>query len=117
MIAPPGVRDRQVDGQPREERGLILLTADEVELQPILPRRQRSIEEVTNAPVGIGQGLGHPDRRGADVQPVERDAHALGRHAAFGVEDVGRDRRTRRWDGRQLGLSGDFGQRYPPIHG
>jgi hypothetical protein len=103
VIAPANIDNRQVDGEPPEER---VLLAAELELEPVLPRHQRSLEQVANAAIGVGQDLGHPDRGGTDVQPVERDADPRGGRAELGIEDMGRDRRS--------ALSGGFGQRYPP---
>jgi len=103
VIAAGRIDDRDVEGEPSEER-LAVIAAD-LELQPVLPRRQRPFEQVSNASVRIGQCLGHPDGSRGDIQSVERDPDARSGDAALGVEYVGRDRR----------LSGRLGQRYPPL--
>ena len=71
----------------------------------MLFRSERTLEQVADPPVGIGESLGHPDRALADIEPVEAHPNSLGRSAQLGVEDVGRDR----------GLSGAVGQRYSPL--
>ncbi len=112
MVAPIGGGDRYIHGEPEEEGVLIAL---EVELEPIFAGGERALEEISDAPVGIGHRLGHPNRGSADIQPVERDPDPFGRRTALGIEDVGRDRRQRRRQWGGLGLSGGLGQRYPPL--
>jgi hypothetical protein len=102
VITPADIDDRQVDGEPPEER----ILAPELEFEAVVPRHERSLEQVADPAVGIGQDLGHPDRGSADVQAVEGYPDTRGRRAELGVEDMGRDRRS--------ALSGGFGQRYPP---
>lgn len=86
MIAPGRVGDPDVQGDASEER---LLAAGGVELEAVITRGQRPLEEVADPAVGVGQGLGHPDRRGADVESEERHPDADGGRAKLRVEDVG----------------------------
>jgi hypothetical protein len=102
VVAPADIDDRQVDGESPEER----ILAPELELESVVARHQRTLEQIANPAVGVGQDLGHPDRGSADVQSVEGDADTRGGRAELGVEDMGGDRRS--------ALSGGFGQRYPP---
>jgi hypothetical protein len=106
VIAPGRVGDADVQSDAGEERHL---AAGGVELEAVITCGKRPLQEVPDTAVGVGQRLRHPDRRGGDVQPVERHADADGGRAELGVEDVGRDRRS--------ALSGGFGQRYPPRMG
>jgi hypothetical protein len=106
VVAPSRVGDPDVQRDACEER---LFAARGVEFEAVVAGRERPVEEVADAAVGIGQGLGHPDRCVGDVESIERHPDADGRGAKLGVEDVGRDRRS--------ALSGGFGQRYPPRMG
>ena len=82
-----------------------------VELEAVVAGRQRSLEEVADPAVGVGQGLGHAERAAVvDVEPVERDVDAGRRHPTFRVEDVGRD-------GRRPGDPAPLRPRYPPHMG
>jgi hypothetical protein len=103
VIAPARIGHVDVERDAGEER---FLSAGRVELEAVVAGRERSIEEVADPAVGVGQRLGHPDRRRSDVEPVERHLDTNGRRTKLRVEDVGRDRRS--------ALSGGFGQRYPP---
>ena len=106
MVAPRRVGHAQVDRELREERATLV---GDVELEPVVAGLERSIEQVADATVGIGQGLGHPDRRRGDIESIERDMDAGRRHPTFRVEDVGGD--------RVAGLFGLGGHRYPPCMG
>ena len=106
MIAPGRVGHPDVQGDASEER---LLAAGSVELEAVITRGKRPLEEVADTAVGVGQRLGHPDGRDTNVEPVERHLNARRRRTKLRVEDVGRDRRS--------ALSGGFGQRYPPRMG
>jgi hypothetical protein len=103
MVAPAGIGHVDVQRDTGEEG---FLAAGRVELEAIVAGRKRPVEEIANPAIGVSQGLRHPDRRGGDVEPVERHLDTHGRRAQLRVEDVGRDRRS--------ALSGGFGQRYPP---
>src|SRR5690349_15702131 len=100
VVAAVRVRDTDVDRDLREERAV--LVAD-VELEAIVARDERPLEEVADAAVVIRERLGHPDRRSADVQTRQGDPDARGRRAPLRIEDVRGDR----------GLGG-LGHRYPP---
>ena len=56
LLAAVFVLDRDVDAQPAEEA----LTGSEV--QAVGPGRHRPLEQVPDASIGVGQGLGEPDR-------------------------------------------------------
>jgi hypothetical protein len=103
VIAPGRVGDPDVQSDASEER---LVAPGGVEFETVVAGRERPVEEVADAAVGVGQGLRHSDRSVGDVESIERHPDADGRRAELGVEDVGRDRRS--------ALSGGFGQRYPP---
>jgi hypothetical protein len=100
VIAPARVGDPEVDRDSPEE-GVVL--AADVELEPVVAGNERSLEEVADPAVAVGQGLGHPDRRVRDIEPEQRNPDALGRQTALGIEHVGRDRRC-----------GALGHGYPP---
>ena len=105
VIAPPDVDDRQVDGEPPEERGLILArrASNSSRYSPAVSGRSRRSR---TRPSAVGQGLRHPDRRGGDVEPVERDADALGRHRRARYRGRGSRSSARRWTDASSGLSG-----------
>ena len=50
--------------------------AGEVELEPVVAGRQRPLEQVADPAVGVGQGLGDPERPAVVGEPVERDVDA-----------------------------------------
>ena len=91
VVAASRVGDAQVDGDLREERGVLV---GDVELEAVVARRQRPFQQVAHAPVSVGQGLGHADGRRADVEPIEHDADPGRGLPTLRVEDVGRDRRS-----------------------
>jgi hypothetical protein len=65
VVRAPDVLDPEVDREPPEEAALAVLadrSAGEAELEPVRPRRERPLEEVADAAVVVGQGLGQPDR-------------------------------------------------------
>jgi len=90
VVAARDIRDPEVDRQPREERPVLM---GDVKLETVVAHGQRSLEEVADTAIGVGQCLRHPDRLLAQIESVERDMDATGRDAALGVEDMGRDGR------------------------
>ena len=90
VVAPGHVRDVQVQAQALEEAA-----PAEPEVEAVVAGRQRSLEEVADPAVVVGQGLGHADRPAVVGEPEQGHLDAGGRDAALGVEDVGRDRRDR----------------------
>ena len=100
MVAPAGVGDAQIDRDPPEER---VVVATDLELEPVVAGDERSLEEIADPAVTVGQGLRHPNRLRPDVEAEERDPDPVRRDAPLGVEHVGRDRRP-----------AAIGHRYPP---
>ena len=64
----------------------------DIELEPVLARDERPLEQIADAAVCIGERLSHPDRPVAEAETRQRDPHARRRHSPLGVKDVGRDR-------------------------
>ena len=100
MIRATGVLDAEVDRQAPKEpfvAGPGALLAREVELEPVGPGSKRSLEEVADAPIAVGQRLRHSDRLPVIAELVEGDVDTIGRHTSFRVEDVSGDRRPGCW--------------------
>ena len=101
MIAPARIGDVQVEARALEEAA-----AAERELESIVAGGQRPLEQVADAPVGVGQGLAHSDRLAVVEDPVQGHVDARGRHPESPCRGHGS-----RWSG-----SGDSRRapRYPP---
>ena len=104
VVAPGHVGDVQVQAQPLEEAA-----PPEPELEPVVAGGQRSLEQVVNPAVVVGQGLGHAHR-----PPVVGEAEE-------GHPDAGRGRCRARYRGRGSRWSGSAvsrpAPRYPPRMG
>ena len=59
MVAPFHVADPEIHRERREERPVLVC---HVELEPVVPGHQRPLQQVADPAVGVGEGLGHPDR-------------------------------------------------------
>lgn len=94
MVAAGHVRHPEIDSESSEIalRGEVL-GAFQIEFESVITGRQWPLEQILDAPVGIGQGLGQTDRPAIFGESVERDMDARRRNASLRVENVSGDRR------------------------
>src|ERR1044071_611340 len=88
--------DAEIDRQPPEESTVVVAprrSTGQRELEAVVTRRHRALQEVADAAIGVGQGLREPNRSTVLAELEQRDVDPRRRTAALGVEDVGRDRR------------------------